>query len=369
MSLRSPPSAKPSVASPALARPDWLMSDDRDPAKLWLDKNENGDPELARVVRYAFAAIPAEALWSYPDMAGLYRKLAQNVGARPDQLILAAGSDGVIRSVFEAFVSPGDTVIHTNPTFAMYAVYAQMYGAQAVPIDYVPSQAGPKLPLDELLAAIARTKPRLVCLPNPDSPTGTVLASADLGRLLDASAAAGAVLLIDEAYYPFHPETVAGRIADYPHLVIARSTGKAWGMAGLRVGYGIAAAGLALALHKVRPMYEISTVAAWAFMNILDHGDAVASSVARLNDGKRGFVAAMDGLGLRTLNCAGNFLHVAFADAAPAVHAALADIAYYRRDSSHPSLAGFSRFSATTPERFAPVIARIQDAVKRHRAT
>jgi histidinol-phosphate aminotransferase len=362
MTLRSP-LPKPSVSDPLLTRPDWLKSDDRDPKKLWLDKNENVDPDLARIVREVVRNIPPEAYWTYPDTARLYRKLAMVAAAQPANLILAAGSDGIIRSIFEAYISPGDVVIHTEPTFAMYGVYAQMYGAKMMPIHYVASQAGPKLPLDELLAAIRTTRPRLVCLPNPDSPTGTLVEPAELRTIIEAAGEAGAVILIDEAYYPFHRDTAAPWIAEYPHLAIARSTGKAWGMAGLRVGYGIAAPDVAMALHKVRPMYEISTVAAWAFDGMLDHVDDVMASVHRLNDGKRIFLDAMDDLGLRTLRGAGNFLHVAFGNGAAEIHAALNDLVYYRRDFGHPSLAGFSRFSAATPAQFRPIIDRIKSTI------
>ena len=110
------------VASPDLSRPDWTKPEDRNPDRLWLDKNENSDPELAALVAKVFAETPPQVLFSYPDSARLYNKLAGYLGVSAENLILAAGSDGVIRSVFEAFVSQGDVVIHTDPTFAIAGV-------------------------------------------------------------------------------------------------------------------------------------------------------------------------------------------------------------------------------------------------------
>lgn len=359
------PLPRPAVADPALVRPGRVKPEARDPKMLWLDKNENPDPALAAVVREAIAGVPLDAHFTYPDLAPLYARLAASVGVEPDNLLLAPGSDGAIRAVFETFVSPGETVVITEPTFAMYTVYGRIYSARAVSVAYGPSNAGPTLSADTVVETIARERPRLVCLPNPDSPTGTVFQPAELERIAAAAAQAGAVMLVDEAYYPFHPETAVPMIGRYPNLVVVRSTAKAWGMAGIRVGYAVADARLATMLHKVRSMYEIGAFSAAVLDRMLDRHDEVMASVARLESGRRAFLDAMDGFGFRTLRGAGNFCHVAFGVCADAVHAALADLVYYRKDFAEPCLKGFSRFSAATPEQIAPVIRRIGEVVRR----
>ena len=277
-------------------------------------------------------------------------------------LLLAAGSDGAIRAAFEAYVSPGETVLHPHPTFAMYAVNCRIFGARAVAIDYAPSNRGPALSAETLIGAIEAERPRLVCLPNPDSPTGAAFGQDELRAIVTAAATAGAVMLIDEAYWPFWPETALPWVLDFDHLIVTRSTGKAWGLAGFRIGYAAASTPVAHALHKVRAMYETSTFAAAVFENMIEHEDAMRQSVARLEAGKALFLDAMERLGYRVLRGAGNFLHVAFGADAPAVHAALKGHVYYRVDFKEPCLAGFSRFSATTPALFEPVIERIRTA-------
>jgi histidinol-phosphate aminotransferase len=347
-----------------VTRPDWTKDGSRNPAMLWLDKNENTDPELSKVVAGVVAGLPPETFFTYPEAARLYGKLAAWVGCGPRNLCLAHGSDGVIRSVFEAYVSVGDKVLHTIPTFAMYPVYSRMYGAQTVGLDYEASDKGPSLPPERIIAAIRAERPRVVCLPNPDSPTGTIIPPAELEAIIAAAGEMGALILVDEAYHPFHPDSVAPLIARHPHLVVARSTGKAWGMAGVRIGYAIASEEVAVALHKVRPMYETGTMAVAVFERMLDRVDAMEASVARLSAGKALFLDRMEALGLRTLRGGGNFLHVAFGPHAEKVHAALSDLVYYRKDFAEPCLKGFSRFSATTPALFGPVIARIEESVR-----
>jgi len=358
------PTPRTPVASPALTRPDWTSGTPRDPAKLWLDKNENTDPALSAVVTDVMRGLPPEAYFTYPESAALYAKLAANLGVTPGNLLLAAGSDGVIRAVFETFVGEGDKVLITKPTFAMYPVYSKMYGADLYELDYAPSENGPVLDPQAVIEAIRRIAPKLVCIPNPDSPTGTVFEPEAFRAILAAAGEVGAAMLVDEAYYPFYDQTVVPWIAEMPHLIVARSTGKAWGCAGLRLGYAVALPEVAVLLHKVRPMYECNTVAVFAFERMLDHQDAMLASVRRLLDGKELFLSAMEGLGLRTLRGYGNFMHVAFGEKAAAVHAALEPMVLYRKDFAEPCLKGFSRFSSTTPEIFAPVIERITAVIQ-----
>jgi histidinol-phosphate aminotransferase len=216
-----------------------------------------------------------------------------------------------------------------------------------------------------VLSGIARVRPKLVCLPNPDSPTGTVFEAAALRRIIEAAGDVGALILVDEAYHPFCEITAAPWVDEYEHLVVARTFAKAWGLAGMRIGYAIAAPSCALLLHKVRPLYEVNTLAVAVMERMLDHSEEVRKSVRRLNDGRDRMIAAMESLGFRTVHAHGNFMHVAFGDAALAVHAALKDKVLYRLDHREACLKGFTRFTATTAEGFEPLIETIEAVVAR----
>jgi len=358
------PNARAPVSDPRLFRPDWTAGVPRNPNLLWLDKNENSDPELARLTKSLLSEVDPADIYSYPECTPLYNKLAGHLGVQADHLLLTAGSDGAIRSVFEAFINPGDIVMHTVPSFAMYAVYSSMYGANVVPLAYKSSDKGPALKIEEVVDAIVQTRPKLVCLPNPDSPTGTVFNPAEMREIVEAAGRSGALILIDEAYYPFYNHTTVPWVDKYNNMVVTRTFAKAWGLSGLRIGYAVSCPDIARLLHKVRPMYEVNTVAVAVAYRILDHSDAVTASVNRLNAGRDAFIEEMKSLGLRTLVTHGNFLHVAFGGIANAVHERLKTIVLYRLDGGDGCLKGFSRFSATTVERFQPVIKQIQQAAK-----
>jgi histidinol-phosphate aminotransferase len=334
-----------SLLNPDLKRPSALNSIPRNPEFLWLDKNENLDDELMQATSNLLAGMPQLAFATYPEARALYQKLGAWAGVSPECLLLTPGSDGAIRLAFEAFVEHGDAVVHTLPTFAMYPVYSQMFGAEEHAVEYGRDGDEPVLDVDAMIAKVREIKPKLVCLPNPDSPTGTVVQQQKLRELLAACEEAGSVLLVDEAYFPFYKGTVIGLIGKSRNLIIARTFAKAWGVAGLRIGYAAAHRETITLLHKMRPMYEVSTVAVEFMARMMDDPSVMEKSVARIKDGKDCFVGEMRSLGFKVLPTNGNFVHVAFGSAGLAIHEALSGRVLYRASFDHPSLAGYSRFS------------------------
>jgi histidinol-phosphate aminotransferase len=353
------------LLNPALQRPSALSSVPRNENQLWLDKNENLDPQLMAVSRDVLASIPPLALTTYPEAGELYRKLASWVAVSPESLLLTPGSDGAIRLVFEAFVDPGDWVIHTAPTFAMYPVYGQMFGANVHEISYGQTDRGPSLDPSAVIVGVRRLKPKLVCLPNPDSPTGTVLEPSVLREVLSECEAAGSVLLVDEAYYPFYAWSATSWTATSENLIVARTFAKAWGAAGMRIGYAVGHPTTIGLLHKMRPMYEVSTLAVEFMSRMLDKTAEMAHAVDRIQAGKVFFVEAMRSLGFGVLPTEGNFVHVAFGEAAPFVHAQLKDKVLYRVSFTQPCLAGYSRFTVAPRPIMSVVVDLITRAVEK----
>ncbi len=349
-----------SLSNPELQRPSALSSIPRNSTRLWLDKNENLDPTLMTLLHDVLMGIPPLALMTYPEAGETYKKLARWVGISPDCLLLTPGSDGAIRLVFEAFVEHGEAVIHTSPTFAMYPVYSQMFGANAYPVDYVRTDNGPYLDSRAIINTLLKHKPKLLCLPNPDSPTGTTLSPDILREILTTCEATGTIMLLDEAYHPFHEWTAIPWVETSRNLIVARTFAKAWGAAGLRIGYAAAHPETIALLHKMRPMYEVSTLSVEFMSRMLDRPVEMMKSVARINEGKRFFQGEMQALGFKVLPTAGNFLHVAFGMHGPAIHSALSSKVYYRASFGHPCLADYSRFSVAPK----PIMAQVSDLIK-----
>ena len=363
------PPPRPALTDPNLTRPNWTSTAARQDDPLWLDKNENLDPAMHALARRVVAELPDTALWTYPDPGAVYAKLSGSTGLTEQELLLTTGADGVIRTVFEAYVNPGDAVVITSPTFAMYPIYCKIFGAQPCVIEYRRNGKGPELGLDELINTVKRVQPRLVCLPNPDSPTGSVMANADLEALLDACEAVGSLLLVDEAYYPFHDETLLDQVSQRPNLVVARTFSKAWALAGLRIGFAAACEPLCAYLHKTRPMYELGALAIAVLKRMLDHDREMHASVARVLEGKSWFEDTMRNHGFDVTATKGNFLHVAFREHASTVHAALEGRVLYRPEFTQHCLAGYSRFTAAPQPLMQTVAGYITQALAQKDST
>ncbi|HLB43379.1 MAG TPA: histidinol-phosphate transaminase [Gammaproteobacteria bacterium] len=346
-----------------LTRPDWTKITSRDPSLLWLDKNENNDQEYIELIKNVILNCYHECINHYPDCALLYNKIASNLKINSNQLLLGAGSDGIIRHAFDTFVSRGDTVVYTHPSFAMYAVYCDIFEARSCQIDYKKSSFGIHLDMDAFLRSIHDNRPTLICLPNPDSPTGTLVSQDNIISIIEAGAKVNAAVLIDEAYYPFSEYTVLPIVRYYPNLILARTFSKAWGLAGARVGYAVANHDLISLMHKVRPMYELGSVSVALAIKILDYQEAMLASVKRLNEGKDYFKIEMEQLGFKTLESAGNFQHVAFGEKANFLHTFLKDIVLYRLDFSETVLEGYSRFSTMPRKNFQKLVTQIKSAI------
>jgi histidinol-phosphate aminotransferase len=352
--------AKASYLNPHLSRPDWTQDLSRPEGPLWLNKNENVDPVLNNKIQSLIPKIKTYAINTYPETAKIYKKLSLLEGLDAKHFILTQGSDGAIRSVFDVFISPGDKVLHTSPTFAMYDVYSKMYGAKQIPLEYEYSPEGPVLNFSHFLELLKNEKPKLVCLPNPDSPTGTILEEDQLELLLKTATDCGALVLIDEAYFPFYPQTQIQKIKIYKNLLVCRSFSKAWGAAGFRVGFLAGDRELLQLFHKNRPMYEISTFSSELLYLLLDCKEDVAESVQRLLEGKKYFLNRMKESGYKTTLTFGNFVHVDFGRDTLQISEVLKNTVLYRTEFSNGScLRGFSRFSLGTREQFESIIEKI----------
>ena len=142
MTLLTP---KKTLLNDELVRPDTYRSVPRDKKLLWLDKNENMDPLQAQFIKSVCDDIDPIVLSTYPEAAEAYFRLSKWLGVPPDCILFVPGSDGAIRMTFESFVEQGETVIYTNPTFAMYPVYSKMFGAVAHEISYHKNASGPEI--------------------------------------------------------------------------------------------------------------------------------------------------------------------------------------------------------------------------------
>jgi len=246
------------------------------------------------------------ALFStYPDLSVLYARLQDATGLAQDRIAVGAGSDAIIRRAFQAFLSPGDTVVAPDPSYGMYAVWSRVYQAD---FQTVPYGDGPDFAFDvDALIEKVEAGARVCCVANPDQPTGAVLSLDSLYRIATACEQSDTLFLIDEAYYPFHAQTARSLIDEFENVLVVRTFSKVGGIAGLRVGYGMGAPNVIEALHAVRSPGEVNAAGAVVATYLLDHPGVMEDFRADVEKGRELLIANARSQGFEAPPCAGNF--------------------------------------------------------------
>jgi len=278
--------------------------------KLASNENPLGMPESAR--RAVEAALPE--LGRYPDSNGFELKaaLSRRLGVPAEWITLGNGSNDILEAAAAVMLAPGRSCVYAQHSFAVYPLATMARGARSIVVparDYGHD-------LDAMLAAI-EAQTRLVFIANPNNPTGTFVAADALAAFL-ARVPATVVVVLDEAYNEYLPPALRHPSIDwvrrFPNLLVSRSFSKAYGLAGLRMGYGVAQPELTDLLNRVRQPFNTNSLAQAAAIAALADEGFVARSVEVNRQGMAQLTAAFDRLGLRYLPSFGNFVLVQVGD-------------------------------------------------------
>lgn len=251
------------------------------PAAYKLSSNENPYPPLPGVMETAIAA--AQNFNRYPDMActGLMDELANRFGVPVTHLATGTGSVGVAQSLLQSTSGPGDEVIYAWRSFEAYPIITQISGARSV---QVPLTDGDVHDLDAMADAIT-DRTRLIFVCNPNNPTGTVVRRAELERFLDR-VPSDVLVVLDEAYKEFIRDAqVPDGLEIYrerQNVAVLRTFSKAYGLAGLRVGFAVAHEPVAAALRKTAVPFGVSQLAQDAAVASLQAEDELLGRVGSL---------------------------------------------------------------------------------------
>lgn len=306
----------------------------------------------------ALAELPALALNEYPDTsyAALTDALHQYTEVPAGWITVGAGADEILDLLAKAFIGPADSVVLSRPTYAMFRIVSEVAGGRVLAVPTV------DLALDlERFLANARHA-RLTWLCNPNNPTGELQPMAVIKQLLDVTPG---ILAVDEAYFEFSSTTAAELVAEYPNLVIVRTLSKAFGLAGIRVGYALAGPTISQALRRVRPPGSLSVVSEALAVHALHDQDGTRRRVATIVAARESLRAELDQLGLEVAPSAANFLLVRTgAGAAPAL---LRRGLVVRTFPAGSPLAGFIRITVRTSEANARLVRALSDWIEHER--
>lgn len=226
-----------------------------DGLRMRLNRLERVEP-WPEALQHAIANSAAlGTLQQYPAYQAFYERLAAFNGLRPDQIVVGAGIEEFIRSLFMLCIEPGDKVAFFWPTCAMFEIYARVFGAEIVRIAVDP---GDWLSLDQFIGQLPQDL-KLLILVNPGQPIDTYVTPDAVHVIADVCRQRGAILAVDEAYHGFGAPTSIAANVEHENIVVLRSFSKAFGAASIRLGWATGSPEMVAALDAVRQSGEVST--------------------------------------------------------------------------------------------------------------
>ncbi|HET7294281.1 MAG TPA: histidinol-phosphate transaminase [Vicinamibacteria bacterium] len=347
---------KPAVRAAAA----YTLAARRAPVKL--NQNENPfdlpEPVKRRVVDAALARA-----WSrYPafDPRELREALAAHGGWRPDGVLVGNGSNELIEALLLVTVAPGTRVALPEPTFTLYALLTRILGGEVV---NVPLDEGFAYDTAALLRAAREKGAALLIACSPNNPTGTALPVEDVARLCAES---DSLVVVDEAYHEFSGLSVAPLLHEHANLVVLRTFSKAMAMAGLRVGYLLAAPELVAEVDKARLPYNVNFFSQAAALAALDEREAMRATVRRLIGLRDDLHEALASIqGVRPVPSQANFIlfELESADPRRVFEALYRDGVLVRDVTAYPRLERCLRVSVGSSEENARFLAALRAAV------
>ncbi len=274
--------------------------------KLASNENPMGMPESAKKAMLDAVADIAR----YPDSNGFDLKAAISAkyGVPQEWITLGNGSNDILELAAHAFVQPGQAAMYAQYSFAVYPLATQAVGGRAIVV--------PAKNYGHDLVAMAQAitpETKLIFIANPNNPTGTFVSAAEIEVFL-SKVPSGVVVVLDEAYNEFlandqQYESTAW-LRQYPNLLVSRTFSKAYGLAGLRVGFGIAQPAITDLLNRIRQPFNVNSLAQAAAAAALNDADFLKKSAQVNADGYRQLTRAFDGMGLEYVPSSGNFVLV-----------------------------------------------------------
>jgi histidinol-phosphate aminotransferase len=270
--------------------------------KLASNENPLGmSPKAKLAVEAALAGVER-----YPDQFELIAKLAARCGVAQNQVVLGNGSNDVLDLIARVFLASGRSAVFAQHAFAVYPLASLSTGAELI---CVPAKDFGH-DLDAMRAAI-RPDTRIVWIANPNNPTGNFLPYPAVRAFLE-SVPKDVVVVLDEAYNEYIPPEArvdtAAWVAEFPNLVVCRTFSKIYGLAGLRIGYGIASPAVADLMNRVRQPFNVNNLALAGALAALDDDEFLQSSYQLNRRGMAQIVAALEKLGLAYIPSYGNFV-------------------------------------------------------------
>ena len=333
------------------------------PARMRLNTNESPYPPPRSVVEEATGALSATALNRYPDRdaTSLYAALSAHTNWPQEGLWVANGSNEVFLHLFLAFGGPGRTSITFEPTYSLHSLIARIAATRTITRRRADGWA---VDLEEALEVLEAERPEIVVLCSPNNPTGTL---EPLDAVSDLAVRASGLVVVDEAYAEFAEpsDSAVGLLSEHRNVVVVRTFSKAWGLAGVRLGYLLAAPEVIAEMATVRLPYHLSAPTQAFGLAALAHAPEAAEAARAVVEERDRLIVELAGLGLKTWPSHANFVLFEVGDPGAVWKRLLERGVLVRSYEGQPGLERCLRVTAGLPEEtdeFLSALAEVLDA-------
>lgn len=272
---------------------------------LRLDLNENPGGLPDAFIKSVLKDVDSEFVAKYPETLEFTEKLADFIKVKPNEICLTNGSAEAIRHIIEIFTKPGGKIVSVAPSYAMYSVYAKMYGRVHVPVPYNENMT---VTAEDIIAKIDDDVDLVVIL-NPNNPIGDVHSTEDMEKILAAAKKHFSTVLIDEAYFYFYPNSFIEFARNNEHVFLTRTFSKLFSLAGCRLGY-VTGQGDGIALiQKACTPHNVNAFGIKFAQAIIESG-MIKNMVAEQLEGKKYLADSLIENGYEVNMKEGNFLFI-----------------------------------------------------------
>src|SRR3989339_1184219 len=273
---------------------------------LRLDFNENTVGCSDNIIN-SVRKIKRDMLSTYPEYTKLRKELAKYCKVKADEIIATNGTDEAIKTIIETYIEKGkDEIIIPVPTYAMLKFYAQLNEAVIKEITY---NGDLSFPTKKVLNTISK-KTKIIILVNPNNPTGTSIRSKDIIKIIKKAKKCNALVPIDEAYCQFYGKSSIPLIRKFDNLFVIQTFSKAFGLAGLRLGYIISNKNNIRIMQKVLSPYSVNIAASFCASEALKDANYIKKYVTEIRKSKKILYKELDNLGMKYYKSDANFVLV-----------------------------------------------------------
>ena len=278
---------------------------------LRLDRNEKVDIWPKNFIKTVLKGKPPSFFSTYPEISGLYKKIANFNKVSENQILITSGIDGSIKNLLSLITKPKDIIAVLSPTYAMYQVYSDIFQLKLFKIGYDSDYNIKKDQLEKFF----KKKPKILFLPNPNQPVENTFNLKFIKKIANKCKKIGCFLVVDEAYYHFGAKTAVPLLKKFENLIVLRTFSKAFGVPSIRAGYTISTKKNMEILSKARIAHELSSVSIVIAEYLLDNFQIIKKNITKIKSSRKYIKDYLDNIDIKNRSQYGNYILLRFKSA------------------------------------------------------